>query len=495
MKQIHHFPDLQKDISYNLSLDHFNQGLDPNSIDTSGTRSFWFNCYNENIALQNPHILQVLLHYNLYQKGIIDFIADTLILLKNKIEQKHINDLSFYCISLIDNNEHIKILNTLKDNGMLDINANIGGYNMLACTKNKSKIEWLIENGCDIHHKMSNPESPNYGKTVYDMALESKKKGWIDYLKPHLPQELVNEDSQVKLDIFRQEKKPAKQLKLYLAALKEKNYSIVDDIINNQKNYQELISFEDGIGKNLIRYAVGHNSNDVLEKIIKLDYYQNNKTAINKHNRCYTTDAVELGKNASAKILYINGFKNDNSLINAYEKSYLGNNDTLTLMVNDGYKPTLKTRLNNFCYHNLETLNKDQIQNFFKEHSYLLNLKISSGAKNTFYAKATINSYVNIKDGSFKLISLILAQQEKIDPQNFEQNFYKIMGGIGQNKKEFALRFGSILLENFPSKNMIDCLGYYSQPAWLTELSYEQLNIDLEKINYEDSPTIRKMKI
>ena len=206
MKKIHDFPDLAKN-TYHLSLSHFHQGLDPNLVDISGKFSLLLTCYNENFQIEQPHLLNTLLYQNLYHEDVIDFVAETIVKLKNNIKQPYINEIAFFCISFNDNNATIKILNALKDNDMLDINAHIGGYNMLACTHNKSKIEWLIASGCDIYHKVNNKESPNYNKTVFEMALESKKKGWIDILTQYLPQDLVNNKFQSKLLQFQKEKK------------------------------------------------------------------------------------------------------------------------------------------------------------------------------------------------------------------------------------------------------------------------------------------------
>lgn len=505
MKNINDFPELKKSV-YNLSLSHFEQGLDITTVinnemyPLSGSDSY--------IKLKDKDKMHIL-HFVVYQtshsedeqkKALYNFAKNSLLsLIKNKnIDQKYLDNMAFGATQPQIDKDFLTFL--LESNA---VNANLTneqGYSLLMCTKDKAKIDQLIKHHADVNLKVTDSSLNDYNKTVYEMALESRKKGWIEYLRPYVSQDVINSKSKQALTEFKKQTSIAKQLKCYCNSLKQNNLEIINEIKNNQKKYEPLISYYDGYGKNLITHAISKNSQEVLTILLEMDYYQNNKAAINKDYQCYTTAALHEGKHVAAKMLYLEGFKDEKVLINFLNSFYYSCASVMDIMIDQGYKPNLNLRMRHFCYHKLEEqdITQKQIDDLFVNNKYLLNLSNiqTIGGK---LALINNNEYHIINTGIFKILFIVLEKQKSIDPDKYDETIKKIVGKLGQNEEKIALRFSSLLLKFLPEEknNLIDYLGLEEKREWLVKMTKIKLEKSLQKFaKEEDQPSEpRKMKI
>lgn len=510
LKNYNEFEKLKDNRFYFLSLKHFEDGLDPNClVDNHCYLMSFFNDGSKNYD-KKTHILTFALGNAIRDNDqqFFDFIKKTILELvkENKIEKNYIKQMAFSSINFNYKNDMLAIQFFI-EHKFIDINARTdNSYTLLMLTNNKEKIKYLVNLGCNINDKLDKEDSPFDGLNVYEIAVKMKNKGLTKIFQPYLSSEQLSNNIAFRVREIREEKNIKNQLKLFRNAIIENNMDIINDIVNDQLHYKNLIEYDDKQNVNLINIAIRTGQEHILEKLIQFDYYQKNKRKLSTHGACHTEIALYSKKSNLAKILYENGFKDENSLIKKFEVNYINSSMIVDKLVDDGFKLSPQVLMNNYVQNAAKHIqySKEELNHFFDKHSYLLHLENMKIYPQRHVIVYTSNKYgyqntyhYEFKNKSINVLSCLLKKQEILDPISFDKNFNKLVVGIGFHEEKIGLKYSSLLLHHFidREKEILGKLSYFGLKPWFIEMNKN--NLEKLLLTYEDKEEkpAKKMKI
>lgn len=515
LKTLKDFPQLASDkYLSSLCLDHFKNGLDPSIIIDKDSG---FEMKYTLIEVENEenlvHYLETPILYKLLNKSmnykttneekelIYSFFKQEVLKLKDnkKYTSKNLNELA---LLIINERYPASIVDFFFANNIADINyVTPDGRSFLMRAKDSAVINTLMKYKPNIEYKVDNPKSQHHGLNVYEMALKSKKKGWISYLKPYMSDVVIDKNNNAQLDSFKAEKNYKKQVKIFILSLKENNHQVIDYISANQEKYSDMISHIDGHEKTILHQCISVNNKEILEKVMLLDYYKKEKNDKSKNYGSYALYAVEQNKLGPAKILIENGYKDNKKILDYLKDSYYSYPTILPLLIEEKEDIPLILRFDHACTYKLdEYLSKTttikinqflvQIGNYLKLSPlqfYNDNKLQKLDIKGTFFS----GSLIEVKSSHIKFICQVFKEIKKHSEDSYTTYFDSFLKNIDPSDEDItnyvALNILSVLPEE---KNKV--LSIFSNKEWAIKLLKQDLNKVLEKFNEKE---IKKFKI
>ncbi len=515
IKPLSSFSDLKNSrVFYDLHLKHFKEGLDPSLIidknSFEGAEDYlisYISSTEDKNAVQN-HILflllQRLVNINLPQtekEEIKSYFKEhfTRLYKEGKISQKIANQTAFMVIE-----ETPDLLEHLIKNGVVSVDLkDDAGQTFLMQVQDKARIEMLIGLGASVNMKVDLPQSKDFGKTAYDLALANRKKGWIANLKPYIPENDLESKTHELLSSFLAEQNYKKQLLIFMRSLKESNPAIIEEISTDETKYKNLIEYRDGRNKNLLHHCVSNNSPDIALKVMNLNYYKNNKTLVPNPafflGDCYCSYALNMNRQGMAKLMFEHGYYVQSEMIKTLEsvRETYPSIAVFNLLIDTGYCPSLKIRWKNQSIHRLEeylkTLPMEKINEFIKTQTCMFDLghvKLYNQGKNILYHKA--NTYTELVGHHVRFFCRILKYQKSVSPDMFDTHLKEYLLGLNKTETKIFEYFSLITLSVLPLEHNKILSLLQSDRPFVIKMQKENLEKVLEKFEAQE---VKKFKI
>jgi len=512
-KQINDFPDLNSDYYLErLDIQHFTDGLSPSIVFTEEHRFFkaiYLSIVPESepshpgvrlnegtsilsYLLKNQHIFYVTKEK---KELVISFVEKTLLELQkeNKLTPRQFLDIA------LDSVTHSKrVLEFLLVNKMFDVDSILpDGTNLLMHVEDKSIIELLVQHGINSSYTINHREHIYHGLEAYDIAIKRKKKGLISYLLPYASKTTILKNENNLLEIFKKESHYKNQIKIFITSLKENNHTIAQAIMENPTKYKDMIEHIDSHGKTLIHHACTANNKEILEKLITLAYYAQNKDKIIKKNS-FAVYALTQNRNSCAKVLIDAHYYNCAELNTYLENTYNAHPLALCALIDTGCDPSIELRFKHQCLHNLREklsrTNSEELNIFFdhiKPYMRLKPLRFYNGK--SLYIDLT-RDLLPLKSNHIRFICQVFKRQKELNEKLYYQYFSSFLNSFEMDDEEVSKYIGLSILSELPEEKtqILNHFSNFSNREWTISLVQQELHSVLTKFKENET---KKYKI
>jgi hypothetical protein len=316
----------------------------------------------------------------------------------------------------------------------------------------QKELEELISLGADFTlkaldfdpHRVIN--NVNFsGCTLFDIAIKTKHRNLIKSLVAILPKEELSKIEQELLINLKEEKDIKKQHKLLLKAINENNQTVLNEIMNNQTQYENLLLYKKkSIDKDLLQYALEFNQPIYAKALMDLNIYKKHFNS----KFCYTYFSLEKNQSKGALLAYENGYFNEKvfkSYLNQIS-GYLGNNLCLNLfaqnLLEKGEKIDLEVLMHRGYYHILEHYidrYKDEISKFFQKNNDTT--KLGTLSTQHIQKVSAYDYHIEITQNKIKFIYHLIKHLHQMENEtnnqlNANQYLNEFLESINQNEDE-----------------------------------------------------------